>query len=718
MCPRAPAGQAYAAKNQPSRMFFAAGRYGTLSVGPVGSARIAALAGVAEMESEPSEREHKLFVEDVGHALTESWTHARVGNLALTRDLWQRYDLPPIADAERGRVVRGAIAAILTRHDPESLRLHPCPFCARKMPVTSRAQTESWSVLWLHREWNETRAVFTTRLTLGQISTLSAYAAQTRKRDHSGQAEQAALPASLAKVKGIRALARICPVHAEAGQRSGYGSSSLSKWHNQAQRLLAAHLSEDDSIGKTLRALVAEYAPAARDTLKAPATAPSATTLFALDDAHMQPVDGGQEHGAAHDQPAADRSDPASELSNDWLTDGASDARIYVTATTPPARAAGHQGDHSARRALVARNRRGVHGRLAHWWTYRVERHIWPVALVLLMMALLVATDTPVARVLPLAALRTPGWIITRQWLHGETRTLVVVDPRTGDWRMFWPLGATVNGKWQPDVSLANLFGIMAPAYAPATHLLAFISTYSDGEPARIWLAHVTHGSDGWPVLASPPTVLVADCGGCGTVAWAPDGRTLLYNAPHGLDAVAVEGGKQRSVTQDARDAWPACSPDGGWLAFQHAGTDIVALPATDCLPGPHAWYSARYLIGYSDSWAPAWSPDGQTLAFASNSGTSDHVYTTQLAQMSTNPTIGDRNLALQLPNDRCVDPTWATRSAPLSPVLVYTCNPGDGVNLSELIETTLSPQSPAYSRILDGPRNRDSICWLPDLTE
>lgn len=113
--------------------------------------------------------------------------------------------------------------------------------------------------------------------------------------------------------------------------------------------------------------------------------------------------------------------------------------------------------------------------------------------------------------------------------------------------------------------------------------------------------------------------------------AWAPDGRRFAYMefaAGHGqLFVQDVAAGKRTAVvtTGQALDFTPAFSPDGQILAFSRAdadGTDLYTVNIKDncCLQ--------RLTVGrFSDNLSPTYSPDGHRIAFVSTRAGLPQIY-------------------------------------------------------------------------------------------
>ena len=171
----------------------------------------------------------------------------------------------------------------------------------------------------------------------------------------------------------------------------------------------------------------------------------------------------------------------------------------------------------------------------------------------------------------------------------------------------------------------------LRPAWSPDGRYLIFYSN-RDG----FWNLYLmrANGLDVRP--------LTADQDSFGNPAWSPDGKRVAYDSTMAgnLEIYIMDCGDliretdcqtQQLTQQSGPDEFPAWSPDGKRIAFQALRTErreIYVMNLCDnetCdrnLTKPQLLYT-----GYFSHAGPAWSPDGQKLAFSAASVSQWSIY-------------------------------------------------------------------------------------------
>lgn len=189
---------------------------------------------------------------------------------------------------------------------------------------------------------------------------------------------------------------------------------------------------------------------------------------------------------------------------------------------------------------------------------------------------------------------------------------------------------------------------------------------------------------------------------------WSPDGQQLAYWAnPDGswdLFVIDLVSGTSVRLTNDFADEFqPAWSPDGNWIAFTsnrettpEVPNDEIYIIRADGSYGLDEWVRLTDMPG-NDKY-PAWSPDGNSIAFASERDGNSEIYV-----MAANGS-DQRNLT-NVPVTQETQPAW-------SPDGLFLAFTTDRNGNNEIY--TMTADGKEQRRITNDPADDFDASWSP----
>jgi len=211
----------------------------------------------------------------------------------------------------------------------------------------------------------------------------------------------------------------------------------------------------------------------------------------------------------------------------------------------------------------------------------------------------------------------------------GGHRDIYSMNPDGSDWRRL-----TFTPGW--DVAIA-----IRPFMSPDGRTIAFLQGLPP-DNMHIWLMN-SDGSNPRQLTTGPGTEDDT------AIAWSPDSRQIVFRSTRSgnwqLWRINVDGTGLTQLTNLPSEAHdPAWSPDGSTIAFASQGEIMLMNPDGSnirTLPGP-GW-----------EFRPAWSPDGTRLVYGSYRGDTSDIYSKKIDNTD------ERNLTNR-PDSNEWDPAWA----------------------------------------------------------
>jgi Tol biopolymer transport system component len=188
------------------------------------------------------------------------------------------------------------------------------------------------------------------------------------------------------------------------------------------------------------------------------------------------------------------------------------------------------------------------------------------------------------------------------------------------------------------------------PAWSPDGSRIAFVR--NDGGNRDIWLMN-PDGSGQTQLTFSPASDRYP--------AWSPDGSQLAFRSNRApsrsfdIWRMGADGANPTRLTSDpalwdnSLETTPAWSPDGQRVAFVSDRNGNLEIYTVDVATGS----AHRFTQNPATDQFPAWSPDGTKIAFVSNRDGNEEIYT-----MRAGDGTGEKNLTRNPATDRY--PAWS----------------------------------------------------------
>ncbi|MGB8215223.1 MAG: hypothetical protein WCE68_16865 [Anaerolineales bacterium] len=188
----------------------------------------------------------------------------------------------------------------------------------------------------------------------------------------------------------------------------------------------------------------------------------------------------------------------------------------------------------------------------------------------------------------------------------------------SGAWNLYL---MKLDGTDQHSIT-GNTVDISTAAWSPDSTTIAFTPMHNTESPS--FIASVKADGSSYTELTS------SEAGGDNSPVWSPDGKHLLFDCyVGGLAQICMmdSNGANRKVLTHAPggNTGPVWSPDGTRIAFVSSRDSAApdTCTDTDCndeiyVMNADGSAQTRLTNDPAEDWSPAWSPDGQQIAFVS----------------------------------------------------------------------------------------------------